>query len=853
MAANFFFNLSKTEIYRAVEWSKIPLFGLLKIFRKLFIILFIVFLVIFLYGFIGQRTDYQSQKISLGLTILLFTFYLIVSLIESFFNTKLKKPQPIVSINEALAAPGKFNLAEFLSFEAAQVVDQTIRFCRKRKILPVTATDLLYNLVVDKNLNFVFNRILLNIKELKSFFNSYFKSLPKQTITENDYAPDFQETIIEALNLAKEKNRPFLNSGDLLVALAKTDLIFKKILIDYQLKVDDIKNLVRWLENLRERIDKQKRFWEWSNLVKRGSLGREWIAGYTPTLDKFSIDITALVKKQNFPEIIGHQEEIKAMERILARTEINNVLIVGEPGSGRKSMVYALAEKSVLGESLPEINYKRVVQLDLTNLLAQLTSLEEIETVLDTIFHEVLTAGNVILVIDEIHNFIGGSLKPGTVDISGILGSYLASPAFPIVAITTFEGLHKNIEQNTSILSLFEKVEVAEVSLEETLELLQNLSLVLEQKNKKFISYQALRDIITYCEKYLPAIPFPEKAMDLLDEAMVYLKQSKDKVLLPQHIAEIFSKKTQIPVGEIEEKERNILLNLEKLIHQRIINQEEAVTEVATAMRRARTKITVRKGPMGCFLFLGPTGVGKTETSKALAEIYFGSEEKMIRLDMSEFQNVNDIPRLLGAPGQEGLLTTPVREQPFSLILLDELEKAHPNILNLFLQVLDEGHLTDGLGRKVDFKNSIIIATSNAGYQIILQALSDPNKWANLKKDLLDYLFQEGIFHPEFVNRFDAVVVFKPLTQENLLAVADLLLKKLKQNLKEKEIDLVITEPLKQKIVELGYNPVFGAREMRRVVQDKIENVLAQAILTGEIKKGCRVEIDPNNFTLKVI
>jgi ATP-dependent Clp protease ATP-binding subunit ClpA len=322
---------------------------------------------------------------------------------------------------------------------------------------------------------------------------------------------------------------------------------------------------------------------------------------------------------------------------------------------------------------------------------------------------------------------------------------------------------------------------------------------------------------------------------------------------LPQHIAEIFSKKTQIPVGEIEEKERNILLNLEKLIHQRIINQEEAVTEVATAMRRARTKITVRKGPMGCFLFLGPTGVGKTETSKALAEIYFGSEEKMIRLDMSEFQNVNDIPRLLGAPGQEGLLTTPVREQPFSLILLDELEKAHPNILNLFLQVLDEGHLTDGLGRKVDFKNSIIIATSNAGYQIILQALSDPNKWANLKKDLLDYLFQEGIFHPEFVNRFDAVVVFKPLTQENLLAVADLLLKKLKQNLKEKEIDLVITEPLKQKIVELGYNPVFGAREMRRVVQDKIENVLAQAILTGEIKKGCRVEIDPNNFTLKII
>jgi len=382
--------------------------------------------------------------------------------------------------------------------------------------------------------------------------------------------------------------------------------------------------------------------------------------------------------------------------------------------------------------------------------------------------------------------------------------------------------------------------------------LLEDMALRLESKYGKFVSYPALRDIIVYCSKYLPAIPFPEKAMDLLDEAMVYLKQAKDKLLLPEHIARIVTEKTQIPVGEMEKEEKQVLLNLEKLIHERIIGQEEAVREVSTALRRARAEVTIRKGPMGSFLFLGPTGVGKTETSKALAEIYFGSESRMIRLDMSEFQSVSDIPRLLGSPGEEGFLTTQVRNRPFSLILLDEIEKAHPNILNLFLQVLDEGHLTDGLGRKVDFKNSIIIATSNAGYQIILKSLREKTEWSEVKQSLLNHLFDEGLFRPEFINRFDAMVVFKPLSKENLLMIADLMLKKLKKNLKEKEIEFVVTESLKEKVVELGYDPTFGARQMRRVIQDKIENVLASALLSEEIKRGSKIEIDPGEFKIKM-
>lgn len=255
---------------------------------------------------------------------------------------------------------------------------------------------------------------------------------------------------------------------------------------------------------------------------------------------------------------------------------------------------------------------------------------------------------------------------------------------------------------------------------------------------------------------------------------------------------------------------------------------------------------------MGTFLFLGPTGVGKTETSKALAQVYFGSENKMIRLDMQEFQNVTDIPRLIGSAQEEGFLTTKVREAPFSLILLDEIEKAHPNILNLFLQVLDEGYLTDGLGRKVDFKNSIIIATSNAGYQIILKAIREKTEWIKVKDEILDYIFGQGTFRPEFINRFDAVVVFKTLSKENLLDIAELMLQKIKKGLKEKEIDFIITLVLKEKIAELGYDPTFGARQMKRVIQDKVENVLASALLSGELKKGAQIEIDPEGFKIIV-
>ncbi|MDP2909889.1 MAG: ATP-dependent Clp protease ATP-binding subunit, partial [bacterium] len=735
-----------------------------------------------------------------------------------------------------------------LNFESAKTVQAAL----KSDCPEISSTHLLYYLILQNpKFNFIFNRLLLDRKEFLISLAEDLKKRPKLTGGGSLLAKDLENTLEKALEISMLKNHKKIESGDILSSLAKEDRFFKDIMINGGIKTEDIENLSCWIDDLELKFEKRKRFWDRENLAKRGTLAKAWTAGYTITLDRYGIDLTQAVKNTEM-EFVGHREELESVERILSVKGINNVLLIGQPGTGKKSIVYHLAKNSLSGHGMKDVNYKRVVELDLPSLLAQIESSEEVEVVLDKIFREATSAGNIILVIDNIHNYIGQHQIPGIVDISGLLGPYLRFSDFRMIGITTYEGLHKNIERNSSILSLFEKVEVKEISLRETLQILEYQSLILEEQYGIFISYPALREIVALADRYFPSLAFPEKAIDLLKESVVYISGLRDsgKALLPAHIAKIVSQKTEIPVGEIEDKEKDILLNLEGLIHQRIINQEEAVKEVSTALRRARSEITVRQGPMGTFLFLGPTGVGKTETSKALAQIYFGSEQKMIRLDMSEFQSANDIPRLIGSSAEQGLLTEPARENPFSLILLDEIEKAHANILNVFLQVFDEGHVTDGLGRKVNFKNTIIIATSNAGSDMIIKALKKNEKWEGVRQRMTDYLFEERVFRPELLNRFDAIVLFTPLSKKNLVDISEILLKKLKKNLLNKGIEFEITEDLKEKIAELGYNPVFGARYMRRVIQEKVENVLAEALLSGKIIRGSKIEID-KNFNLR--
>ncbi|MBC7073901.1 ATP-dependent Clp protease ATP-binding subunit [Candidatus Parcubacteria bacterium] len=824
MEEKFWAKFDSSYLVQVYYLLQFPLLGWTKFFKKFFLIFFIIALGISLFHYLSfKEIGY------FGFALIFLAIFLFFEWLDLFIETSLKKPK------------GKA-IWDVLDFD---LVKALIKAKDKAKAmgLRVPNSSIILWAILEENtklINFVFARLICSKKDLIS------------QLKEDKNPDDFQieELFIEAQKIAISKQKEKIEDGDLLSVLAFKNKIFKNYLIENNLRPEDVKEVVNWFDYLKQEFLESKKFWEWKNLLKKGAIGRELTAGFTVLLDAFSTDITKSMKRQKFRKIFAHQKEVELMEKYLLAPEKNNVLIVGEAGSGRRSMLESLARRCAIGENAPELNFKRVVMLDLPRLVAASGSLEAFEMSLDRIFQEAISAGNVILVVDNFHQFVGGGQKreAGGVDITPILMRYLPHPSFQFIAITTFGGLHVAIEQKPTLGEEFQKIEVSEVTPEETIWILEDRALRLEKKYKVFCTFQAIRDIVYFSQKYLPATPFPEKAIDLLDEIFVFVFGSKEKIILPQHVAKYVSQKIKIPVGELEEKEKEKLLNLEDIIHQRIVNQQEAVKEIANALRRARAGVAVRKGPMGAFLFLGPTGVGKTEVAKALSQIYFGSEERMIRLDMSEFQNLSDIPRLLGGPGEEGLLTTQVRERPFSLLLLDEFEKAHPNILNLFLQVLDEGHLTDGLGRKVDFRHTIIIATSNAGYQLIFEATKLQKEWSAIKEEIINYVVRQGIYRPELLNRFDAVVIFKPLSKPDLIKIAQLQLKKLQNALKEKEIEFVFSEELLERIVELSFNPQFGAREMQRVIQDKIANSLAVALLSNLIKRGNLVTIDPQTF-----
>jgi len=846
----FNFNINDTVSLQAVKRNRFFLFRLSDIISQTFLFLFIVSLLLVFFYFFGS----VPQDVAIKIPVLLLSFYLIFYDISIFTQLKIQRPKVTASLTDVAVNPEGYNLADLLDFEAVGIFEDSIKFCRKKKLLP-NSTALLYSaLKISKDVNLICFRLGLDTKKIQEDLKNYLEKLERQKSPDGLFSEDFEKTVLEALNISKTWNHNVIGEKEILTGIAKSDEFFKKVLIDSDLKEIDVEKLTLWLDSAEDAFERSRQFWTTENLARQGSLGRDWASGYTITLDQFSIDWRRIVSRWVSREIIGHQKEIEQVEMVLAKSSQANALIIGNPGTGRKSIIEAIAQRCYLGQSLTELNDKKVVELDLVTLVATIQDPEKLESILDQIFSEVVTAGNVILAIDELQNFVGQKEnKPGQVDISGILSKYLAMPNFQFVAITDYVGFHKNIEASPSFAEFFRKIEVGEVTENETIKILQSAALEFEFRNKVLILYPSIREIVNLTARYMPSLPFPKKALDILDEVVVYIQTLKEKIVFPHHVAEVISKKTEIPVGKMETKEKEVLLNLENLIHQRIVNQAEAVKEISIAMRRARAGISSKKRPMGSFLFMGPTGVGKTETAKALAQIYFNGEDKIIRLDMSEFQAIADIPRLIGAVSpveMQGLLTTPVRETPFSLVLLDEIEKAHPNILNLLLQVLDEGHITDGQGRKVVFTNTIIICTSNAGADLIFKEVESGQ--AVNKEELVKSLVDKGMFKPELINRFDATVVFHPLTKENLLDIAELTLKSLKKNLKEKEIDFEITDDLKNRIVEMSYKPEFGAREMRRVVQDNVENKIAEALLSDKLKKTDSFEINPENFELIV-
>jgi ATP-dependent Clp protease ATP-binding subunit ClpC len=641
----------------------------------------------------------------------------------------------------------------------------------------------------------------------------------------------------------------------------------------------------------------------------------------TPTLDEFGSNLTQLASEGKLDPVVGRQKEIERVIQILGRRTKNNPVLIGEPGVGKTAIAEGLAQR-IANKDIPDIlEEKRVVTLDIGLLVAGTKYRGEFEERLKKIMDEIRQAGNVILVIDEVHTLIGAGAAEGAIDAANILKPALARGELQCIGATTLDEYRKHIERDAALERRFQPVMVGEPTVEETIEILYGLRERYEQHHKLKILDEALEAAAKLSDRYISDRYLPDKAIDLIDEAgsrvrlinsqlppaakeldkelRDVLKQKDDAVRAQdfdragelrdremeikeeiraiasskkteeeggndspvvdaEEIAYIVASWTGVPVNKITESESEKLLHMEDTLHQRIIGQEDAVKAISRAIRRARVGLKNPNRPIASFIFSGPTGVGKTELTKALATYFFGSEDAMIRLDMSEYMERHTVSKLIGSPpgyvgyNEGGQLTEAVRRRPYTVVLFDEIEKAHPDIFNMLLQILEDGRLTDAKGRTVDFKNTLIILTSNIGSKVIEkggsglgfefaedQAESQYNRIRSLVNEEL-----KNYFRPEFLNRLDEIIVFRQLSKDEVKEIADILLKEVFTRLIEQEISLEVTEKFKERLVEEGYNPAYGARPLRRAIMRLLEDVLAEEILSGRLGEGDIAQVD---------
>jgi ATP-dependent Clp protease ATP-binding subunit ClpC len=616
----------------------------------------------------------------------------------------------------------------------------------------------------------------------------------------------------------------------------------KNFLRSCDITPEEFEKLIIFEAQRQEKKAEKKKFWDKRNLYDTSAIGEGWAYAYTVHLDRYSTDLSGgdPTEYKN-SKLVGRAEELEILELVLTRPSQNSALIIGEAGVGKRTLAHSLAEKIRKREASPYLLGKRVLEINLGEIFSGLTEKGEIEDVLRSMFFEAAYAGNIILVIDNIGQYLRSNPQNPGENISAVLEEFLSAPTFQIIGLASVAEFHENIEKKEALTKYFEKIQLEEMNEEQTLDvLLDELEKV--EGDKIIFTYQSLREIVKLSERYITDSPFPEKALDLLEETLLFWsRSSSDPFIFQQTVDEVVSKKIKVPLGEMQSIEKEKLVNLEEILHRRVIGQEFAVKQIAETMRRARVGMASATKPIGSFLFLGPTGVGKTESAKSLAEAYFGDEKRMIRLDMSEYQGIESLDRLVGSVeiNMTGQLTNKVKENPYALLLLDEIEKAHPSVLDLFLQILDEGWVTDAFGKKINFRNLIIIATSNAGSDFIKEAVQSGMENEVLGEKLIDYVIKHGIFRPEFLNRFEGVIFFNPLSQQEISKVAALQLEKYARQLKGVEnIDIQFDPEILKFVIDRGYDRKFGARSIDRFIQDKIGDKVVRKMINGEIRKG---------------
>lgn len=649
---------------------------------------------------------------------------------------------------------------------------------------------------------------------------------------------------------ATDRRSDTITLQDIMGVFFDLDPALQKFLLSKGLHRKELTGAAAWMESLYDIDDIRMRWWSADYLRTLPGIGVALGYGYTYTLDKYAHEVAAPqgVKTQQHRDV--DTEALRALKDGLSRSLEANVVLVGEPGSGKHELLFDLARSIAENRVARPLRDKRLVLLDASALVAGAKTKGDFEALVIKLMNEAVSAGNIILVMENFPEFLDSASALG-VDGASLLDPYLEGVAIQVVAIADPARYGRTIQTNTILTKLFEKVDVPEPSDEGVLYVLEDVARALERAQRLLFTYQSLVRAVELADRYIADGAMPEKAIDLLTKAAAKERLGEGYTLItPEDMEHAVEELTRIPVMKAGGKEAEKLLHLEEFLHKRVVGQKEALKAVAQALRKARAGLHAGKRPIGSFLFLGPTGVGKTETAKAVAEAYFGSDRTMKRFDMSEFQGADGLEKLTGsfAAREPGILANALREEPFTLLLLDEFEKSSREVVNLFLQIFEEGFFTDAFGKKVSARDTIIIATSNAGANRIWDVVRAGEDPASLREEIVNAIRQEGVFAPEILNRFDAIVIFHPLAKEHLVAIARLLLQDLAARLKEQDIVFTISEELVQKIAEIGYDPVMGARPMRRAIADKVEEVVSRKILEGALTRGSSFSFTPEEI-----
>lgn len=631
--------------------------------------------------------------------------------------------------------------------------------------------------------------------------------------------------------------------------LLTNDSDFLQLFTRQGINTNNYFNSLKFVVGAHHKAKRQERWWSKDNLSKVTGLGRDWSHGTAFTLERFSRDIrTSAVFSTVSADPSLAEEKVVAIESSLAKGKGSNVLIVGEPGVGKMDLVMAVQKRMQTGKALHAVAGQHIHVLDTNRIFATHQHKSELEVTLIHLFEEALLAGNTIIVIENLSTFIREAEQFG-VFIPELLDEYLATSELHVIATDTPGNFHQFLEPLGGFVRRFSEILIETADKSATTRVLEGVALVTESKYQVVFTYESLEAITTSADRYIVEGVMPDKAISLLMEVASEAKVQEQILITEDFVYEVVGKKTSVPVGPIKETERDILMHLEDILHQQVIGQNNAIDAIAGTMRRARAGIQMSDKPIGSFLFLGPTGVGKTETAKALAKVFFGSESKLERIDMSEFSGGDALYKLTGDSNHSGILSDKLREHPYCVLLLDEFEKASQEVHDIFLQILDEGIFTDGRGNKVNARNTIIIATSNAGADLISRTVRQREELTHLTPEIINHIIEMGIFRPELINRFGSTIVFEPLSLHEQGDVANLLLASLYERIKDRGYRLQVAPDLLQLLVEKGYNPEFGARPMQRVMQDLLEEKIAQKIIGQEVERGDSIYLQISDFT----